>query len=141
MKETSTNTPYVRILTARTYCTKHKQDAKQLLAPQNPASGGEKTALKGVPRCPFLSQKGSKSGKVEKFEKTKVKDEAYSGLGHKEGSLSFFPFSAGERSCPARTLGLQVIRKVRVRSDEMSILRAGVNTGCCVFTVTPDRLH
>jgi hypothetical protein len=58
-------------------------------------------------------KKGGKTEKIEKFGKTKVKDEAYSGLGHKDGSLSFFPFSAGERSCPARTLGLQVIRKVR----------------------------
>jgi hypothetical protein len=57
-------------------------------------------------------QKGSKAERIEKFEKTKVKDEAYNGLGHKDGSLSFFPFSAGDRSCPARTLGLQVIRKV-----------------------------
>ena len=53
-----------------------------------------------------------KSKKIESFEKTAIKDEAYSGLGHAEGSLSFFPFSAGERSCPAKTLGLQVIRKV-----------------------------
>jgi hypothetical protein len=82
-----------------------------ILAP-HPTTAGDKNALKGVPRCPFLSQKGSKAEKIEKFEKTKIKDEAYSGLGHKDGSLSFFPFSAGERSCPARTLGLQVIRKV-----------------------------
>jgi hypothetical protein len=67
-------------------------------------------------------QKGSKAEKIEKFEKTKVKDEAYSGLGHKDGSLSFFPFSAGDRSCPARTLGLQVIRKVREKDFLFLIL-------------------
>ena len=75
------------------------------------------TALKGVPRCPFMSRqdeanKATQPDRIAKFDKTKNKDEAYSGLGHAEGSLSFFPFSAGERSCPAKTLGLQVIRKV-----------------------------
>ena len=38
----------------------------------------------------------------------------YNGLGHEEGFLNFYPFSAGERSCPAKNLGLQVIRKVVV---------------------------
>ena len=32
----------------------------------------------------------------------------YSGLGHEEGGLDFFPFSAGTRSCPGKTLSLQV---------------------------------
>lgn len=76
---------------------------------------GPKPDPKGVPRCPFMSQKTDKTGgskKIESFEKTIIKDEAYNGLGHADGSLSFFPFSAGERSCPAKTLGLQVIRKV-----------------------------
>ena len=88
-------------------------------------------ALKGVPTCPFLSKKtekndGSDTDKIEKKEITgsiseKVltgNDVMYNGLGHTEGSLSFFPFSAGTRSCPAKSLGLQVIRKVSTSSKK-----------------------
>lgn len=79
-------------------------------------------SLKGAPRCPFsfsknaLSLPGGKKSEEILAETKKVSngsDDMYSGLGHKEGSLSFFPFSAGARSCPAKSLGLQIIRKVR----------------------------
>ena len=88
-------------------------------------------ALKGVPTCPFLSKKtekndGSDTEKIEKKEITgSISEKAligtdvmYNGLGHTEGSLSFFPFSAGLRSCPAKSLGLQVIRKVSTSSKK-----------------------
>jgi hypothetical protein len=79
-------------------------------------------------------QKGSKAEKIEKFEKTKLKDEAYSGLGHKDGSLSFFPFSAGDRSCPARTLGLQVIRKVREK-DFLFLILCTLCIACIILSL------
>ena len=64
-------------------------------------------ALKGVPRCPFAAKKTNEN-------ENKSNSEMYNGLGHEEGFLNFYPFSAGERSCPAKNLGLQVIRKVVV---------------------------
>jgi hypothetical protein len=79
-------------------------------------------------------QKGSKAEKIEKFEKTKLTDEAYSGLGHKDGSLSFFPFSAGDRSCPARTLGLQVIRKVREK-DFLFLILCTLCIACIILSL------
>ena len=78
--------------------------------------------MKGAPRCPF-SQGNSVNSSSEKKNIDKSKDivicangcdDMYNGLGHKDGSLSFFPFSAGARSCPAKCLSLQVIRKVRI---------------------------
>jgi cytochrome P450 len=59
-------------------------------------SGRKVTTRLEQPKCPFLAKlAGASAG-------------AYDGLGFEEGSLSFFPFSAGERSCPGKHLALQV---------------------------------
>ena len=39
-------------------------------------------------------------------------DNYYEGVGFTEGSLSYFPFLAGDRSCPAKGLVLQVARGI-----------------------------
>ena len=39
-------------------------------------------------------------------------DHYYEGVGFTEGSLSYFPFSAGDRSCPAKGLVLQTVRGI-----------------------------
>ena len=80
--------------------------------------------MKGAPRCPFSHGNSlnlsSEKGKVEKSKEiakcANGSDDMYNGLGHKDGSLSFFPFSAGARSCPAKCFSLQIIRKVRISS-------------------------
>jgi cytochrome P450 len=66
---------------------------------------------KGVPRCLFMTQNKENSSALTKTGTTN-KNSLYDGVGHEEGSLSFFPFSAGERNCPARFFSLQIIRKV-----------------------------
>mmetsp|Transcript_1578 Transcript_1578/g.3255 ORF Transcript_1578/g.3255 Transcript_1578/m.3255 type:complete len:571 (-) Transcript_1578:2345-4057(-) len=53
------------------------------------------------PKCPFLAKLAGASASAG----------AYDGLGFEEDSLSFFPFSAGERSCPGKHLALQVMRR------------------------------
>jgi len=60
------------------------------------------------PTCPF------NFGTVEEANKLNREDPLleYSGLGFTEGALSFMPFSAGLRSCPAKALVLQVCNAV-----------------------------
>lgn len=53
--------------------------------------GDREDSRSKAPKCPFLSSVQNKCSR-----------EDYEGLGHSQGSLSFFPFSAGKRSCPAK---------------------------------------
>jgi cytochrome P450 len=53
----------------------------------------------GPPRCPFMAA-------------SEKPHSPYDGAGHSDGALSFFPFSAGARACPAQRLALQVLRRV-----------------------------
>lgn len=57
--------------------------------------GNSSSAVKPAPKCPFLASSTC----------------AYDGLGHSPNSLSFFPFSAGARACPAKDFALEGIRK------------------------------
>lgn len=70
---------------------------------------------KSYPSCPFLAAaakaQGLEGGLGGLPSRPRV-DAVYEGAGHEPGSLSFFPFSAGERSCPAKGLVLQVLREV-----------------------------
>lgn len=50
------------------------------------------------PRCPFLATQQSHT--------------QYDGVGHEPESLSYFPFSAGDRICPGRWASLDVMRGV-----------------------------
>ena len=51
----------------------------------------DKNSRSKAPKCPFLSNLESKCTR-----------EDYEGLGYTEGTICFFPFSAGKRSCPAK---------------------------------------
>ena len=60
------------------------------------------------PNCPFLSRLQQQAG----VSATSVPNSDYCGAGFKENSLSFFPFSAGERICRGKDFALTVIRRV-----------------------------
>jgi len=57
------------------------------------------------PNCPFLSK-----GQTQTCRDPR--NEIFSGVGFKENSLSFFPFSAGTRICKGKDFALEVIRQV-----------------------------
>jgi cytochrome P450 len=90
------------------------------------------------PKCPFIK---SLSGKAS----------AYEGLGHKEGSVSFLPFSAGARSCPSKTFVVDVLCSIllsvcsRFRLDvsekdnftNLPKEDPGVAMGTCIVPVLP----
>jgi len=59
-----------------------------------------------VPSCPFMARSSSTAATV---------DDGYSGLGFETGSLSYFPFSAGERGCAGKGLALAVLRDYLLR--------------------------
>ena len=59
-------------------------------------AAGEEGKNASCPRCPFLAGDNN----------------IYNGAGHTENSLSFFPFSAGDRICLGQTLVLKVLREV-----------------------------
>ena len=63
---------------------------------------GKWTGHKSHPKCPFAAM----------FKLEDNDDNYYEGVGFTEGSLSYFPFLAGERSCPAKGLVLQVVRGI-----------------------------
>jgi len=63
---------------------------------------GKWAGQKSHPKCPFASM-----FKVEEND-----DNYYEGVGFTEGSLSYFPFYAGDRSCPAKGLVLQIVRGI-----------------------------
>lgn len=62
---------------------------------------------KSRPQCPFL---GSLRNNVQRRNATNNYED-YSGLGFSEDSLSYFPFSAGERECLGKHFALKVLRK------------------------------
>jgi cytochrome P450 len=64
---------------------------------------GEKTIA--YPKCPFSAGDTN----------------VYNGAGHTEGSLSFLPFSAGERSCLGQTMVLSVLREVLLSMDDLRL--------------------
>jgi len=66
------------------------------------SAGGDQEERPSYPRCPFLAKKASErtSGGI------------YDGVGHTEGSLSFFPFSTGSRTCLGKNFALQILRRV-----------------------------
>lgn len=69
------------------------------------------------PKCPFSGKSSSTPEEVigdwQTLSTTKVEpmsDKFYDGVGFTDGSLAFFPFSAGARSCPAKLFAVQVLR-------------------------------
>jgi hypothetical protein len=60
------------------------------------------------PKCPFINTQSVKSETTNVKEKYKV----YEGAGFVEGSVCFFPFSAGPRSCPAKIFAVDTITKI-----------------------------
>ena len=58
------------------------------------------TSLQAPPSCPFQS------------DKNHIGVSFYDGVGHKDNSLSFFPFSSGNRKCSGKSLSLKVMRRV-----------------------------
>lgn len=54
------------------------------------------------PKCPFLAAASSAASSSNVYE----------GAGFQDHSLSYFPFSAGDRTCLGRHFALQIIRKV-----------------------------
>jgi len=63
---------------------------------------GKWTGHPSHPKCPFAAM----------FNVQENDDHYYEGVGFTEGSLSYFPFSAGDRSCPAKGLVLQTVRGI-----------------------------
>lgn len=59
-----------------------------------------------APRCPFLS---AKAAAVDG-------DAIYDGVGFAPGTLAYFPFSGGARSCPGKGLTLTIMREVLKRT-------------------------
>lgn len=62
-----------------------------------------------APKCPFMSSSSTK--KTTNTNTSAAVDAAYDGVGFREESLAFFPFSVGERSCSAKGFALQIFRK------------------------------
>ena len=58
------------------------------------------------PKCPFLSAKASSA----------EGDAIYDGVGFTPGTLAYFPFSGGARSCPGKGLTLTIMREVLKRT-------------------------
>lgn len=69
------------------------------------------------PKCPFLFKNSSAptaeaTATAAVAEASRDFDLLFEGSGFTEESLSYFPFSAGPRSCPAKGFVLQVLKKV-----------------------------
>lgn len=63
-----------------------------------------------APKCPFMKNLSAKNCAASST--TAAADEVmFGGVGFKEDYLSFFPFSVGDRGCPAKGLVLQVLRR------------------------------
>jgi len=62
------------------------------------------------PMCPYMQR--IKSSLEERKNNGTEDLTQYCGDGHSEDSLSFLPFSAGERQCPGKLLALQTLREV-----------------------------
>jgi len=70
----------------------------------------ERWSSNAVPSCPFMSRTSATS-----TNPTASVDDEYGGLGFEKGSLSYFPFSAGERACAGKGLALAVLRDYLLR--------------------------
>jgi hypothetical protein len=70
-----------------------EEDAKVEVSKEDARDG--RNPSDGPPRCPFMKAAT-----------------AYDGMGYTDGAVSFFPFSAGARACPAKKITLQVLRRV-----------------------------
>ena len=67
------------------------------------------------PTCPFLSSASSSTTTTPTPTTTSSDyDSLLDGAGFSENGLSYFPFSAGNRSCPAKGFVFQVIKKVLI---------------------------
>jgi cytochrome P450 len=71
--------------------------------------------LASYPKCPYMTSMHASAFGGSAAEASPVcpslgRESVYEGAGHADGSLCYYPFSAGDRSCPAKGLVLQVIR-------------------------------
>lgn len=62
------------------------------------------------PKCPFMTARKSLGDKKTKKPENDGAS-VYDGVGFREGSLSYFPFAAGSRSCLGKSFALAVMRR------------------------------
>lgn len=60
------------------------------------------------PKCPYLASLAASS----KYQPNKNIDPVFEGAGFDEDSLSYFPFSVGSRSCPAKSFAISTLSQV-----------------------------
>ena len=84
-------------------CTKVWENAKDFLPERWISNSSLPNGIKlsqEPPACPFFSSKGRPGD-----------SSVYSGVGHEQETLSFFPFSVGDRKCPCANFVLKIMRK------------------------------
>lgn len=95
----------------------------------------DKDSLPKAPRCPFLSNKQNNYVRMD-----------YEGLGHTEGTISFFPFSAGKRSCPAKdfvidsvcAIVMRVCSEFRLDCEQGLQADPGISSSSIVIPAMPE---
>ena len=78
---------------------------------QGAGSKGADGTKASYPNCPFLAR-GQDPATLAASIARDPRNDVFGGVGFKEDSLSFFPFSAGTRVCKGREFSLEVIRQV-----------------------------